>query len=57
MYEQELVVPQEATFEQQGQVFVYTLNAENQVVASPISVKDQNKYLYIIDGGLSEGEK
>lgn len=57
VYEQELVVPQEATFEQQGQVFVYTLNAENQVVASPISVKDQNKYLYIIDGGLSEGEK
>ena len=57
VYEQELVVPQEATLEQQGQVFVYTLNAENQVVASPISVKDQNKYLYIIDGGLSEGEK
>lgn len=52
-----LVVPQEATFEQQGRVFVYIVDAENKTVAIPVNVIDQNSYLYVISEGLKAGDK
>jgi len=57
VHENRLVVPQEATFEQQGRVFVYVVDAENKVMAAPVQVIDQNSYLYVISGGVEEGTK
>ncbi|WP_053976339.1 efflux RND transporter periplasmic adaptor subunit [Mangrovimonas xylaniphaga] len=56
-YENVVVIPQSATFEQQGQTFVYTVNAENKTVATPISIKDKNNYLYLVGSGVSKGDR
>lgn len=51
-YKNALVVPQSATFEQQGQSFVYKVNKDNTITATLISIKDKADGLYILDSGL-----
>ncbi|WP_053990773.1 efflux RND transporter periplasmic adaptor subunit [Mangrovimonas sp. TPBH4] len=57
IYEGEPVIPQSATFEQQGQVFVYKVNEQNQTVATPVVIKDKNSYLYLVGSGVRPGDK
>lgn len=60
VYENVLVVPQSATFENQNSRFVYTLikDSSNTMIASSksIKIKGQSNNLYIIESGLGEGE-
>ena len=55
-YEAALVVPQSATFEQQGRTLLYTVDDDQNVKASTISIKDKTDLLYIVDNGVKEGD-
>ncbi|WP_086476933.1 MULTISPECIES: efflux RND transporter periplasmic adaptor subunit [Arenibacter] len=56
VFENTLVVPQEATFEQQEKTFVYTVSEDNTVSAKAIAVKGNAGPMYILESGLVEGE-
>ncbi|MFV0539758.1 MAG: efflux RND transporter periplasmic adaptor subunit [Aestuariibaculum sp.] len=55
-YNNTLVIPQAATFEQQGQTFVYKVGEDNAVIATLVSIKDKTDLLYVVDGGLKAGD-
>ncbi|WP_114791597.1 efflux RND transporter periplasmic adaptor subunit [Niabella yanshanensis] len=57
LFNQVLVVPQEATFEIQDKVFVFTVDNNNKVASKPISLSGKNSYYYFVNKGLSSGEK
>ena len=57
LYENSFVIPQIATFEQQGQTFVYTINEENMAIATLIEVKDTSGGLYIVSKGIKKGDR
>lgn len=52
-----ITVPQEATFEIQDKVFVYTVGDSNKVASRPISVAGKTANLYFVSDGLKAGEK
>jgi membrane fusion protein (multidrug efflux system) len=52
-----LIVPQEATFEIQDKVFVYTVADSNKVVSKPIAVAGKTSNYYFVSGGVKAGEK
>lgn len=51
-----LVVPQEATFELQDKVFVFTVGDSNKVASKPIRVSGKNNAYYFVEKGLAPGE-
>ncbi|MCB0454446.1 MAG: efflux RND transporter periplasmic adaptor subunit [Aequorivita sp.] len=55
-YKNALVVPQAATFDQQGQTYVYTVGENNTTVATLITIKDKTDNLYIVDSGVKGGD-
>ncbi len=55
-YTNALVVPQSATYEQQGQTYVYTVGQGNAATATLITVKDKADLLYIVDSGVKAGD-
>lgn len=52
-----LVVPQKATFEVQGDVYLYVVDANNVVHARKIEVKDRVDDLFIIDQGVTNQDR
>ncbi|WP_338732416.1 efflux RND transporter periplasmic adaptor subunit [Mangrovimonas cancribranchiae] len=56
-YENATVVPQSATFEQQGQTYVYTVGEDNTAKSSLISIKDKNDLLLIVESGVKQGDQ
>jgi RND family efflux transporter, MFP subunit len=52
-----ITIPQEATFEIQDKVFVYTVGDSNKVASKPISVAGKTANYYFISDGLKAGEK
>lgn len=52
-----MIVPQEATFEIQDKVFVYTLADSNKVASRPISIAGKTASYYFVSDGLKAGEK
>jgi membrane fusion protein (multidrug efflux system) len=52
-----LVIPQEATFEEQDKVFVFALADSNKVIRKPVVVSGKTATYYFIGRGLQEGEK
>ena len=52
VYENAVVVPQNATYEQQGKVMIYTLGENNTVQSKIVEVKDKVDNLYVIGSGL-----
>lgn len=56
-YDSVVVVPEPATFEQQGQVFVFTINENNEATPKRIEVQNRAKGLVIISAGLSAGDQ
>ncbi|MFD0990320.1 efflux RND transporter periplasmic adaptor subunit [Mariniflexile jejuense] len=56
-YENAIVIPQEATYEQQGNVMVFILGANNTVTSSIIKIKATIDNLYVVESGLKEGDK
>ena len=52
-----LIVPQSATFELQDKVFVFTVNDSNKVSSVPIHVAGTSGNYYLVDKGLTPGQK
>lgn len=57
LFNQVLVVPQEATFEIQDKVFVFTVGNDGKVASKPITVSGKTSYYYFVSKGLSPAEK
>jgi membrane fusion protein (multidrug efflux system) len=57
IYENATVIPQEATYEQQGKIMVFKLSGNNTVSSSIIKVKANVNNLYVVESGLKEGDK
>lgn len=51
-----LVIPQEATFELQDKVFVFTVGDSNKVSSKPIRVSGKNNAYYFVEKGVAPGE-
>ncbi|UPK68389.1 efflux RND transporter periplasmic adaptor subunit [Chitinophaga filiformis] len=51
-----LVVPQEATFELQDKVFIFTVGDSNKVVSKPIKVSGKSNAYYFVEKGVAPGE-
>jgi membrane fusion protein, multidrug efflux system len=52
-----LLIPQEATFELQDKVFVFTVGDSNKVVSKPITISGKNGSYYFVEKGIQPGEK
>jgi len=57
LYNQALMVPQNATFEIQDKVFVFLLQDSNKVVSKPFSYSGKTTNYYMVDKGLNAGDK
>lgn len=57
VYENALVIPQEATFERQEKTLVYTVSEDNTVQAKSIAIKGISGNMYAVASGLNEGER
>lgn len=57
LFNEVLVVPQEATFEIQDKVFVFTVDNNKKVASKPIGISGKSAYYYFVNKGLSRGEK
>ena len=55
--QKDMIVPQEATFELQDKVFVFLLGDSNKVKSAPIHVNGTSGNYYLVDQGLSRGQK
>lgn len=53
---QVLVIPQKATYELQDKTYVYVVDAQNQVHARNITVRQRLTNLYVIDAGVAANE-
>ncbi|MFC0603672.1 efflux RND transporter periplasmic adaptor subunit [Winogradskyella pulchriflava] len=56
-YKDAIVVPQSATFEQQGNIMIFKLGEDNKVVTSIIKVKGTVDNLYVVESGLEANDK
>jgi membrane fusion protein (multidrug efflux system) len=52
-----VVVPQEATFEIQDKVFVFSVGDSNKVISKPIVVAGKTSTYYFVESGVQAGEK
>lgn len=56
-YEDVPVIPEAATYEQQGRVYVYQVQGDTLAVSSSIAVRDRVENLVVIASGLEAGDK
>ncbi|XMO88097.1 efflux RND transporter periplasmic adaptor subunit [Algibacter sp. AS12] len=56
-YKDAVVVPQSATFEQQGNIMIYKLVADNKVATSILKVKGTVDNLYVVESGVKANDK
>ena len=56
-YKDAIVVPQTATFEQQGNVMIFKLGEDNKVESSIIKIKGTVDNLYVVESGLDAKDK
>ena len=56
-YKDAIVVPQTATFEQQGNIMIFKLGADNKIETSIIKVKGTVDNLYVVESGLEANDK
>ncbi|MGG8496821.1 efflux RND transporter periplasmic adaptor subunit [Tenacibaculum sp. TC6] len=57
VYENAIVVPQEATYEQQGKVMLYKLGEDNKVINTIVKVKSAINNLYVLEAGVNANDK
>ncbi|MEL4306813.1 efflux RND transporter periplasmic adaptor subunit [Joostella sp. CR20] len=50
------VIPQESTFERQGQILVYLVSGENTVKSQVITIADEVDNLYVVEDGVKLGD-
>ena len=56
-YDGAVVVPESATYEQQGMVYVYKVGADKKVKNTVIKIKDRVNNLVIIESGVAKGDQ
>ncbi|AFK03601.1 efflux transporter, RND family, MFP subunit [Emticicia oligotrophica DSM 17448] len=56
-YKNAMIIPQKATFEIQDRMYVYVIDAKNQVKSKPIISKHRMPHYYIVESGLDKGDK
>ncbi|MEM5566527.1 efflux RND transporter periplasmic adaptor subunit [Psychroserpens sp. AS72] len=56
-YKDAIVVPQSATFEQQGNIMIFILGEDNKVATSILNVKGTVDNLYVVESGLNTNDK
>ncbi|MBU2940955.1 efflux RND transporter periplasmic adaptor subunit [Lacinutrix sp. C3R15] len=56
-YKDAIVVPQSATFEQQGNVMIFKLVEDNKIATAIIKVKGTVDNLYVVESGLTAKDK
>ncbi len=56
VHQNQLMIPQESTFEMQDKVFVFALGDSNKVVSKQINVSGKSGNNYLISKGLNSGE-
>jgi len=56
-YENAVVVPESATYEQQGRVYVFLVQGDSVAVSTPVEVKDRVENLVIAASGIKAGDK
>jgi membrane fusion protein (multidrug efflux system) len=56
-YEDVAVVPESASFEQQGRVYVYGVQGDTLAVSVPIQVEDRIQNLIVVAEGVTPGDK
>jgi membrane fusion protein (multidrug efflux system) len=52
-----LVIPQDATFELQGKVFVYTVADSNKILTKPLNISGRTTNYYFVSEGVKPGDK
>ena len=57
VYENATVVPQDATFEQQGNIMIFKLGENNMVASTLIKIKANIDNLYVVESGLEPKDK
>jgi membrane fusion protein (multidrug efflux system) len=57
MFASVLIVPQEATFEIQDKIFVFTVADSNKIVTKPITISGRTANYYYVSNGIKAGEK
>ncbi|WP_166959483.1 efflux RND transporter periplasmic adaptor subunit [Yeosuana marina] len=57
IYKDAIVIPQEATYEEQGHVLVFKIGENNMVTTSLIKIKASIDNLYVVESGVKEGDK
>ena len=56
-YKDAIVVPQSATFEQQGNIMIFKLGVDNKVETSIVKIKGTVGNLYVVDSGVDDNDK
>ena len=56
-YENAVVIPQNSTFEQQGNIIAYKVGEENKVTSTKVVTKATVGNLYVVESGLKKGDK
>jgi membrane fusion protein (multidrug efflux system) len=57
IYKSALVIPQNATFELQGKIFVYVVGDSNKIVTRPLAISGRTTNYYFVADGVKEGDK
>ena len=57
VYTDALVVPQEATYEQQGSIYVYKVAEDGMATSTKIETTAEVENLYVVASGLKKGDK
>jgi len=52
-----LIIPQKATYELQDKTYVFVVDKDNKVKSRNINIKYRLSNIYVIDSGLSDGDK
>jgi len=52
-----LIIPQKATYELQDKTYVFVVDQDNKVKSRSITIKNRLPNIYVIDSGLSDGDK
>ncbi|GGB26396.1 RND transporter [Puia dinghuensis] len=56
-YKSVLAIPQDATFELQGKVFVYMVADSNKIVTRPLDIAGRTTHYYFVSDGVKAGDK
>jgi membrane fusion protein (multidrug efflux system) len=57
VYKDALVVPKEATFEQQGGIYIYKVGEDGMAISTKITTAAEVENLYVVVSGLQKGDK